>query len=106
MNAVVFLSPWPNVVHHEHMEKEVFLAPMTFVVLIEHWSLPSSQADEFPEEENHKDIEGCESPISLQENSDWIRPILSFVLVDLFDCKETQSEACYPVEDVCLKVSL
>ena len=106
MNAVVFVSPWPNVVYHENMEKEVLLASMTFIVLIEHWSLPSGQTHEFPEEEYHKDIEGCKPPISLQENSDWIRPILSLVLVDLFDRKETQSKACNPEKDVCLEISL
>ena len=106
MNAVVFLAPWPNVVHHENVEQKVLLASMPLVVLVEHWSLPSGQADEFPEEQNHKDIEGCQPPVSLQENSDWIGPILSLVLVDLFYRKETQSEPCDPVKYISLEVCL
>ena len=106
MDAVVLLSPWPNIVHHEDMEQKVLLAPMAFIVLVEHWSLPSSQANEFPEEQNHKDIEGYQSPVSLQENSDWIGPILSLVLVNLLDREEAQSKPCDPVKDSCLEISL
>ena len=85
MEAVVFFSPWPNVVHHEDMENKILFASMSFVILIEHWPLSSCQADEFPQENDHEDVQGYKPPISLQENPEWICPIMSIILMDLLD---------------------
>jgi hypothetical protein len=58
MDAIIFLTPRPNIIEHEHMVEKVLLASMALTLLIKPWSLSSSQTDEFPQEKHHKDIQG------------------------------------------------
>jgi hypothetical protein len=44
--TIVFLTPRPDVVHHEHVEEEVLFARMALLVLVKHRSITSSRAHE------------------------------------------------------------
>ena len=57
MDAIVFLTPWPNIIEHENMKSKIFSATMTLFILIKHRTVSTNSAHEKPKEQYHKDVE-------------------------------------------------
>jgi len=106
VNTVVFLTPWPNVVHHEHVKKEVLFARMALLVLVKHRSIPASCAHEEPQEKKHENIQRRQPPVPLQKYSYWIGPEVTIILLMLFQHRKWESEPCDEKEAAALKVGL
>ena len=106
MDAIVFVSPRPDVVQHEHMQNEVFFAAVSFLVLVEHWTIASGGAHKEPQKQKHEDVKWQEPQVPLEENSDWIGPEITIVLLVLLKHRKWQGETSDEVKAAALEVSL
>ena len=85
MDAIVFVSPRPNVVQHENMQNEVFFARVPLLVLVEHWTIAPGGAHKEPQKQKHEYVKRQEPQVPLKENSDRVGPEITIVLLMLLE---------------------
>ena len=88
------------------MEEPSILTSVLIFELVKSWTTASKNANKLPHKENHEEIKRKQTEYTLKENSHWMSPPKTLVVMEFLKHEKAHVKASYPEEYVALQISL